>query len=94
MSIFLITYLVIGFNGTLYSLPMNKTVSEKARMIGLIVLILIMLGQYFCTFILAFSDIEYFDEKMRIKKEISDMDECIKLIITIVWGRGCNNSII
>lgn len=61
---------------------MNKNVSEKAGMIGLIVLILIMVGQYFCTFILAFSDIEYFDKKMRMKrKEISDLDECINLII-------------
>lgn len=89
MSIFLMTYMVIGFNGILYSLPMNKNVSEKAGMIGLIVLILIMLGQYFCTFILAFSDIKYFDEKMRMKrKEISDLDECINLIITIVCVAG------
>ena len=73
----------------MYSLPMNQNVSEKAGMIGLIVLILIMFGQFFCTFILAFSDIEYFDEKMRMKrKEISDLDECINLIITIVCVAG------
>ena len=89
MSIFLMMYMVIGFNDTLYSLPMNKNVSEKAGMIGLIVLILIMFGQFFCTFILAFSDIEYFDEQMRMKrKEISDLDECINLIITIVCVAG------
>ena len=34
MIIFLMLHLVIGLNGTVYSLPINENVSEKAGMIG------------------------------------------------------------
>lgn len=89
MIIFWMLHLVIGLNGTIYSLPINENVSEKAGMIGLIVLILIMIGQCFCIYILAFSDIECFDEKMRMqKRDITDMDEWINSVITIVCVVG------
>lgn len=68
MIIFLVLYLVVGLNGTLYSLPINEKVLGKARIVGLLVLLLITIGQSFCNLILAFLDIEYFDEKMRKQK--------------------------
>lgn len=89
MAIFWALHLTIGLNGTLYSLPISQNVSEKAGIIGLIVLLVLMFGQYFCIYILAFSDIEYFDEKMRKqKRDIADMDEWINSAITAICFGG------
>lgn len=89
MIIFLALYLAVGLNGTLYSLPINENVLKNARMIGLLILSLITIGQSVCNFILAFSDIEYLDEKMRKqKRDISDMDEWINWAITIICVAG------
>lgn len=89
MIVFLALYLAVQFNGTVYMLPINENVSGKARIVGLLVLSIIAIGQSFCNFILAFSDIEYFDEKMRKpKRDISDMDEWLNWAIAIICVVG------
>lgn len=89
MITFLLLHLINGLNGTLYSLAINQKVSEKAEMIGLILLVLLTVGQGFCIFVLAFSDVKYFDEEMRKKKRhIYDMDEWINKAITMVCIGG------
>lgn len=85
MIVFLILYLIVGLSGMLYSLPINESVLEQARIVGISVLPIMMIGQIICNFILAFSDIKQLDEKMqKQKKDLSDMDEEINLFITVV----------
>ena len=76
MIVFWILYLIVGLSGMLYSLPINESVLEQARIVGISVLSIMMIGQIICNFILAFSDIKQLDEKMqKQKKDLSDMDE-------------------
>ena len=90
MIVFLILYLIVGLSGMLYSLPINESVLEQARIVGISVLPIMMIGQIICNFILAFSDIKQLDEKMqKQKKDLSDMDEEINLFITVVCVAGC-----
>ena len=90
MIVFWILYLIVGLSGMLYSLPINESVLEQARIVGISVLSIMMIGQIICNFILAFSDIKQLDEKMqKQKKDLSDMDEEINLFITVVCVAGC-----
>lgn len=90
MIVFLILYLIVGLSGMLYSRPINESVLEQARIVGISVLPIMMIGQIICNFILAFSDIKQLDEKMqKQKKDLSDMDEEINLFITVVCVAGC-----
>lgn len=89
MIVFLALYLAVGLNGILYSLPINENVLDKARIVGLLVLSIITIGQSFCNFILAFLDVEYLDEKMRKqKRDLSNMDEWINFPIMVVCVAG------
>lgn len=80
MIITLLLYLFVGLNGTLYSLPINKNVSDKAQIIGLVIMSILMIGQFVFSFILIFSDIESLDIKIQ-KKNFYNLDEGINFVL-------------
>lgn len=80
MIITLLLYLFVGLNGTLYSLPIAKNVSEKAQIIGLVIMFILLIGEFVFGFILIFSDFKILDVKIG-KKDFSTMDEGINFAI-------------
>ena len=83
MIILLLLYMAMAMNRIFYVVPINEIVAEKTVIIGAIVMVIVVLGQTFCNSILAYSEIECLDKRMRKQNnDISDLDDWIKDILT------------
>lgn len=89
MFIFVFLHLTFLFNGYMYTLPINISITEKIERIGSIALLLLAIGQFLSNCIIVFSDIKYLDKKIQKRNTgYSEIENGINNVIIIIYIVG------